>query len=231
MKYPKVILSLGLPRSGSTWVYNVVQNILKLSNRPYSALFADTLDALPEDKGQDHIFLVKSHTAEAPLRELAMKNELPIVISLRDPRDALASAITFTNAKFDVLLDLICSSVEAISRCLDYSGSMVLRYEDNFTADIGTIERLAAALGVSNDQVLFERIQGDLRADVVRSEIERLVAAGHFGENPNSSKFDPVSQWHPGHIADGRIGKYRDMLTSDQIAAVHARLCHFMRSF
>jgi hypothetical protein len=219
-----------LPRSGSTWVYNVARHLLAQSNRPHTALFTDSFNQLPAEE-KTRLFLVKSHTADDELRSASTQSSLPMLISVRDPRDAIASAIAFTSARFEVMLDLVCASAEVISRCLDYSGAIVFRYEDGFIGQFDTIERIAAALDIPDDGALFKGIQEDLRVDVVRSKIERLIEAGHFGPVPDSSKFDPVSHWHPSHIADGRIGKYKDLLAADQVAVIEDRLSGFMSVF
>jgi len=232
MNFPPVILSLGLPRSGSTWVYNAARLLLNNSDKRYQQYFSDSLSNIQNITSEsDSLFLVKSHTADMELRDAAILSGKPILISVRDPRDAVASAVTFTKARFEVMLDLICSSAEIILSCIEYDCALTFRYEDAYMENPATIASIAKALGIAPDARVFANIFAVLRADAVREEISRSIEDGIFGPNPDSSKFDPVSQWHPNHIADGRVGKFVDMLTPDQVMEVSRRLEKFMTRF
>jgi len=55
-----------------------------------------------------------------------------------------------------------------------------------------------------------------LTRDEVRQKIGKLKKTGKFGKNPDANSFDLETQWHPGHVGDGKIGKFAGVLSSAQ---------------
>ena len=79
----------------------------------------------------------------------------------------------------------------------------LLRYEDQFFEDRATVERLAASLRLEISPAVIETIFATYATAAMRSRATELADRG--------SAFDPVTQIHPGHIGDTRIGKWRDL--------------------
>ena len=85
---PNIILSAGMQRSGSTWLYNAAR--LLLSDDPQiskslSCCWVEDLDKVPDEK----YILIKIHEFES---EIVQKSNF-VFYSYRDIRDSLASGV------------------------------------------------------------------------------------------------------------------------------------------
>jgi len=88
-----VVVVAGMPRSGSTWSFNVARRALSSKG---SALRLMAADSLPEDVGMfighhaRHLIL-KSHFPDAPVLDLLQTVAAKGIVTLRDPAEASRS--------------------------------------------------------------------------------------------------------------------------------------------
>ena len=52
-----------------------------------------------------------------------------------------------------------------------------------------------------------------------------------FGAAPTPDHFDPATHWHPGHVGDGRMGKYAEFLTAAQQEEILTRTRDYCKRF
>jgi Sulfotransferase domain len=229
LKNPRVILCLGLKSSGSTWLYNVAIRILKEA-RPakgkVAAFFADNSTMLPDGAAKAQVLVIKSHEPSKAILFLTRFSQGKVLISVREPRDSVASLMqrfghSFESALRDVRVG--AQHVVALSRGKD---TMTLRYEDGFADDERTVGEVARFLGVRLSKAARTRIFRSLTREAVRKKIDKL----HKGEtDPNA--FDFTTQWHPGHVGDGRVGKFKAVLTAAQQKKIETATKDYARAF
>ena len=225
---------LGIRGSGSTWVFNVVRKVaLALApDRPVLGAYVVRYAELPAPDDQEHLVLVKSHeTDEAAAAELSERAQA-IWISIRDPRDCVASLVQYHGLAFASALRDVEKDARYCARFATHPRAHMLRYEAGFIDDPATLDRIAAGLG----GVLAASDRARLFAVSRRSEIEAFIA--QLDQLPTAVRpspgnlVDTVTQWHNHHANwTGEIGRWRRTLTQPQAAAVELRLGDWMSAF
>lgn len=228
---PDVTLCMGLKSSGSTWLYNVVIRILK-ETEPKSAVaafYADNFRMIPKGVEKARHLVVKTHEPSEALLFLTRFARGKMFVTVREPRDAAASLIQRFGHSFDSALKDIRTEAEHILALMRTHETMLLRYEDGFYRKEETVGRIAAHLGLKLSAAARKRIHHALDAGRVKKKIASLQDKGTFGTNPD--EFDPKTHWHPGHVGDGRVGKYASVLTKPQQKKIADATASYRRKF
>ncbi|MEA1649779.1 hypothetical protein UAJ10_12230 [Nitrospirillum sp. BR 11164] len=229
---PRLIGSFGLQGSGSTWVYNVIHGVLEISGARIARFFANDLthDTVLALRGAD-VALVKAHEPSAALLAACLFAGAPVIITVRDPRDAVVSLMERFGHSFQEAADEVRNSARYLMRLVADCPAWVLRYEDGFMETPATVSRIAAHVGVEISDHDAEAIfQAHAKGEVVR-RIGRLIQEGRMGDDNPRLRFDAASHWHPNHVGDGLVGKYARKLTADQVMAVEIAGRDFMERF
>jgi hypothetical protein len=203
---------LGTHASGSTWLFNVVLALFRASEWPvFSASCddaTDALDSMPIDVGD---VVLKSHSLDQRLIRVARLAGARIIVSTRDPRDSVVSqrerfGSTVKEAAYD--LSKAFSTIGSLNVDLP-----ILRfaYEDRFMDDPSSVKTIALFLGLAVSDEAIAAIHAALRPETVRKRIEERVSS--LAADTIACQ-DPDTQWHPGHVGDGRVGKWRDHLNT-----------------
>jgi hypothetical protein len=210
-----LVITLGTQASGSTWLFNVVRALFACANRRIFSSSADdgvdALDRMPVNPGD---VVLKSHSMDQRFLRIARLASAKLIVSTRDPLDSMVSQRErFAHSSKLAAVDLTKSfaTIESLPEDME---RLSFRYEDRFTACPSTIFEIARFLGlaVSPDQGV--RIFRLLEPDAVKASIaarEEGVAAD-TPRSLNALAHDPLAEWHPNHVGDGRVGKWRDRL-------------------
>ena len=243
------VLCAGLQSSGSTWLFNIVVALYKSTGQGTAAdssghqagqpsegqslaqFYADSVESFPNLSRYPDALVIKTHIPDKSLRLLAEICASSVLISVRDPRDAIGSLMARFKFDFETALRKVVKAarhtVELSRRC----APLILRYEDRFYDDAVTVSRIAAFLGLSVSADEITRIWASLTADSVKLAIEEMKRQGVFGEEIKPTAFDPDTHWHPGHVGDLEIGKYARTLSHDQQALVVDSTQEYFRVF
>ena len=211
---PELIATVGLHGSASTWVFNIVRELIAVVAGPERTLsfFADQLGQMPAEALRAGKYVVlKSHHGSHELDAWLKERDGLVILSLRDPRDACLSMSQRFSAPLRDSVLWIAQDCARVAR-LAGQGYPLLRYEDRFFEDRGSLDRLADLLGVTCSPEVKETIFARYRTEAVRcfarklDELppERLTVVAGF-------RMDQVTQVLAPHIGDGRTGKWRDL--------------------
>ena len=228
-----MVITAGLYGSGSTWAYNVIRLLLQDTPGlgPVHAGFADALAELPEPDGHPGSVVIKTHCPDRAMRIFARATAAHVVITVRDPRDAIVSMMQRFGISFIDMREGLIASAHLLLGLVAYRPALVLRYEDGFSRSEDTVKGIAAFLGVPASADQTAGIAAALTPERVAADIRALADAGRFGTTPDAQAADPVTQWHPGHVGDGRVGKWREVLTEIEGAALMADCAAYCRAF
>ena len=223
---PQLIATIGLHGSASTWVFNVVRELLiaALGESRVVAAYADKTGDLPLLAGRT--LVLKSHHGSPGLDAWLATVRPTIFLSIRDPRDAAISMAQRFSAPLKQAAHWLADDCARMLR-LAAQGHRLLRYEDRFFDDAAMPGRLAGALGLQPEPAVTAAIFARYATEAVRAFTEkfaelppgRVVASGRI-------VMDPVTQIHRTHIGDARSGKWRDLP-----APVQTELTQFFRPF
>lgn len=183
-----LLLAAGMPRSGSTWLYNALRLLLQRNRYEYRSGWLDDV----KDAVGTRPLLLKVHDFEPSLVE----RSVAVAYSFRDLRDALASA----RRKFGRVPSLSHARrlVEQFERWTA-AADFVVRYETMISRPLDTLEALGAAFGLS---------VGDAAA--VQAE---LAALSYDASGDVNGRYNTVNLMHEGHVTDGRHGSWLGELT------------------
>jgi Sulfotransferase domain len=218
--------------SASTWIYNATLKIapILVPDAPAKGRYVAYRGKLGflDDPG---LHIVKSHGVDAPTEAELGKRATSIIISLRDPRDAIASLMLYHGENFKQASSEVERAAATCARFAADPRAIVLRYETRFTEDPATIDRIARIFGRELPRHDRDRIFEESRRENVEkliSNLEHLPSAERIGEDVYDSK----TQWHKLHAGrTGEIGKWRRTLSEGQIARIEARLFDWMSGF
>jgi hypothetical protein len=226
---------LGTYASASTWIYNVTLKVAAAlyPGRSVVGRFVTSFNELDLLVDAAHIFIAKTHDLD-PMAEAALAQYADaILVSIRDPRDCLASLLTYQKLSFDDALGKVVRSATISGRFADHPNAVLLRYEDQFSDDPRTIDRIARTFGHQLAAEDCNRIFAETRRSVVESfiaELDSLPTVFHHTDPLET--LDLTTQWHRHHRGrTGEVGRWRRELTQSQSDEVEQNLRPFMECF
>lgn len=228
-----MVIAAGLYGSGSTWAFNAIRLMLEATPglAPVHAGFADALAEMPEPEAAPGSVVIKTHRPDRAMRMFARATAAPVVLTIRDPRDAIVSMMQRFRTEFSAMRPGIVASAHLVIGLAAQRPTLVLRYEDGFTRSEATLHRIGAFLGLRPDAERIAAIAAALTPEQVAADIAAMSAEGRFGATPDPLVADPVTQWHPGHVGDGRMDKWRAHLAPGDAAALMAEIGPYCRTF
>jgi hypothetical protein len=222
MTYP-LILCAGMVRSASTWIFNVVREIVQ-KRKGVEFIYADSFDQNAFDVFNGNPVVLKSHWPDAGITILAKVLCIPVIVSIRDPLDCVAS-LTARDAEIsvDAAIESVFRSSEAMLLLQQrFPASKVIRYE-NVNRMSECVCDIARFISEDITEEEGNAIAEKLSLGNVTKIIHGLASEGVFGLLPNFRVLDSRSQWHYNHVGDGRSGKY-DNLSIDDLGRAFLRL-------
>lgn len=220
---------MGLKSSGSTWLYNVAISVLKeaFKGTKTGAFYADNFGMFPPGAAQARILVLKTHEPSDAVLFLNRFTRGEMLVSVREPRDAVASLMQrFSHSFESALRDVTVEGERLVALARSSRKALMLRYEDGFTDDEKTVDRVARHLGVTVSDAARRRIFRAHTKEAVKKTIKKL-----HGRRRDPNAFDLTTQWHPGHVGDGRVGKYKTVLTQAQQRKIEAATKAYRREF
>jgi hypothetical protein len=226
---PSLIATIGLHASASTWVFNVVRELMiaAMGEQRVVAVYTDKIADIPDAAVlAGRTLVLKSHHGSAELDAWLEAARPMIFLSMRDPRDAAISMAQRFNAPLNQTVYWLAEDCNRLLR-LAAQGHALLRYEDRFFEDKALPGRLARALGLNPGPAVTAAIFARYSTEAVRCFMHnfanlppgRVVSSGRI-------VMDAVTQIHRTHVGDARSGKWRDLP-----GPVQNELTRFFRPF
>ena len=142
-----IVYCLGMQSSGSTWLYNVVREILAADDVPHTAYRVELYEHLFDPRAFEHRHgVLRAHNVDSLLLRLLKMTDTKAVLSYRDPRDAVASFLQrFGNygGRFLPICNDIHRNLASLLSASQMLHQVSFFYEDGFTTKVATIQRLA----------------------------------------------------------------------------------------
>lgn len=221
------VVVLGTVASASTWAFNVVRALVALGDPDAISFFADrgedVLANLPPEHGT---VILKAHALDGAMVRLLNATGARIIFTDRDPADSAASQ----QARFGIPLARTAQSIGqtyvSVAMLRPPAAILALRYEDNFPNDPATLQKIAGFLDLHVPEADAEAIFAAHQPQALKSRIATWVETNAFASDPRSAErtLDSATQWHPGHLGDGEIGKAARLLSAED-RALFASVC------
>lgn len=223
---------LGMYASGSTWLFNVVREIMAATTgTPHGVFVAHDVDLQGLD-GTGSTLVVKTHDSDPPSEAWLSAHAAAIWVTIRDPRDCVTSLMRYHDFTFADALESVAASAHACARHVSDPRAILLRYESGFIDNVVTLDVIATAFHAPMAPRDRARIFRNSRRQAIEAFIARLPELPSAITVAEDHRVDLVTQWHDHHAnRDGEVGRWRGMLSLDQIRAVEAALGAWMDRF
>jgi len=229
MKTP-LIASIGMPRAGSGWYYNLIHDLVVASGgvdahrvRERFLLGAILTEVncnigaftpkrlipvmLPAVLGQR--FVIKAHAGPTPLLlKLIGKGRIIPIYIYRDPRDALLSAYEYGQRKRDDGRSGAFSELDTIEKAIEFMKDYVVISEAWLDCDKALHCR-------------YENLLLDYQSEAARLADFLDIDINGYGIQATFEKFQPrmgSKDQRGTHFRKGVIGRYREKMTGEQFA-------------
>lgn len=210
-----IIFCSGMPRSASTWSYNVCRLILDATTKNYNANFFGEQEELDhclqellsiEQDTQD--ILVKAHFLGSVALDLVQSSQAKNIYTYRDPRDAISSSLQFIDKPFEKVLEQIAVSLNLYNRYEAFDNSLLIAYDDILQSPKSEINKIATYLNIQPTSELVNQIDQQTNLIASRKIIQSLPE--------DKTRTDSKTLLHSGHIQRASSGYWKDTLTPAQ---------------
>jgi hypothetical protein len=220
-----IVLCTGMPRSASTWAFNVCMRLISHSHpdaRVYTG-FNDNLTAVMQclDSECDHMVL-KCHRLDRLGRHLVMLGRARTVYTHRDPEDAIASYMVFCESSFDDALAAILDSVALYSFHRQCGNCALISYETIVREPFDAVVRIQTYLGLETPPDVVRTIATETSIEAMRHAADRVGDDSDSVVCLGNLKYDRHTLLHRNHIRHGGIGYGRTLLTDEQRGKVES---------
>jgi Sulfotransferase family len=219
----------GMPRSASTWSFNVAVAILRavdpgaLLHTGYNEDPAAFLAQAPPGVRQ---IVLKCHSLPPLLGALADAGAAKLIYTFRDIADAAVSFMTMFGADFEHALAVMDGALDQLHAHGRGGRALIIDYAD-IVADPGMlVARIGKHLDVALTGAEIAAIAEEMSLARMRAKTPPPENAGHGDRliRHENNLYDPETLLNVGHIRDGRIGSGRERLDAAQLDRIVALL-------
>jgi tetratricopeptide (TPR) repeat protein len=207
-----------MPRSASTWSYNVCRLILDATAKNYIANFfgeQKELDkCLQKLLSREQDILVKAHFLGNFALDLVKSNKAKNVYTYRDPRDAISSSLQFIDKPFEKVLEQIAVSLKLYDIYNSSGNSLFISYDDIIQSSRLEINKVAHYLNIQLDPELASQIDQQTNLAASRKVIQSLPVS--------ERQTDSQTLLHSKHIQRVSSGYWKEILTPAQKLVVNS---------
>ena len=230
-----IVLSVGMPRAGSGWHYNLIhdlmqttncadardirvkyrlQNILTEVNNNIGVLSARRLGMVAIPALMGNTFVIKAHAGPtAASRLLQSLGLLRVTYIYRDPRDAMLSAFDYGQRALAKGHPNAFSHLTDFQKSLDFIMEYVRIWEKWINEKNVLIARYEDLLTNYDEEV--RRLVGFLKLDGSRPEVQKVLEAYRPG----------AAEGQPGlHFYKGKTGRFRESYSEAEQKILAKRL-------
>lgn len=230
-----IVLSVGMPRAGSGWHYNLIhdlmnttgcadardirekyklQKILTEVNCNIGVLSARRLGMVTIPALMGNTFVIKAHAGPTSAsRLLSTLGLLRITYIYRDPRDAMLSAYDFGQRALSKGRPNAFSHLSDFDKSLDFIMDYVRIWEKWMNEKNVLVARYEDLL--TNYDSESAKLVDYLKLDGSKPEVQRVIAQYRPGANDSQQGL---------HFFKGKIGRFRESYTESQQTTLQDRL-------
>jgi hypothetical protein len=234
-----IVLSVGMPRAGSGWHYNLIHDLMKTTG------CADAQDIREKYKLQKiltevncnigvlsprrlamvtvpallgNTFVIKAHAGPTSAsRLLASLGLLRITYIYRDPRDAMLSAFDYGKRALDKGRPNAFSHLSDFEKSVDFMMEYVRIWEKWMNQKNVLVARYEDLL--TNYEIESAKLVEYLKLDRNKPEVRAVVEQYRPGANDGQQGL---------HFYKGKIGRYREAYTNDQKKVLLMKLVGYL---
>jgi hypothetical protein len=214
-----LVLCNGMPRSASTWSYNVAMALLRYTADEVHGAYDENLHRFLRTLPASCVHaVVKCHSLDGAGIGLAQVHAAKVIYTWRNLADATASYMTMFDIDFDRTLALMSSSLD-LYQCHRRNGALILGYEAITQRATESVAAVAANLNVAASQDQIAEIAEANSFDRMREKVKEIGSLD-YGERlirHERTSYDPETLLNLDHIRDGSTGYGASQLNQTQL--------------
>lgn len=214
-----LVLCNGMPRSASTWSYNVAMALLCRTAQEVCGDYDENLHRFLCGLPASCVHAVlKCHSLDAAGLGLAQLQAAKVVYTWRDLADATASFMTMFDVDFEHTIALMSNSLDLYRRHRR-NGALILSYEAITQQPTESVAAVASYLNVAVRQEQVAEIAEANSFGRMRERVKEISMLD-YGERMirhDRTSYDPDTLLHIDHIRDGSSGYGASRLTRAQL--------------
>ena len=222
------IFCCGMQRSGSTLQFQVTAQLVEEARlgKRVEWVRAERFPELRQKYAEYPGWKVLKHhiCTDEMVSEFQRHNARGVYI-FRDLRDVVAS----TMQKYIMTFDQVWAS-GFLAGCLrqwqkwtSLPQMLVSKYEDMIRDVPGEVERIATHLGVNLAPQRYAQIASEYAVARQLQRIEEAKRTGRLQQGFADVLYDPHTNLHTNHIYSGEIGRWKEVLSAEQVALIESK--------
>lgn len=217
-----LVLCNGMPRSASTWSYNVAMALLRHTADEVHGGYDENLHRFLRCLPASCVHAVlKCHSLDGAGIGLAQVQAAKVIYTWRDLADATASYMTMFDVDFDRTLAIMSSSLDLYQRHRR-NGALILGYEAIIRQPAELVAAVAAYLNLEASQDQIAKIAEANSFARTREKVKEIGSLD-YGERlvrHERSSYDPETLLNLDHIRDGGTGYGAGRLNQSQLRRI-----------
>jgi hypothetical protein len=170
-----LVICNGMPRSASTWSYNVVLRLLRDAGtgEVYGGYDDDLHHFMVSMPRSASHAVVKAHSLDASAIGLGQLAAAKVIYTWRDVADATYSFMTMFEVDFERAISAISSSLDLLAQHRG-NGALIIGYDDIINDGLGSVGKIADHIGVAASQAQLTAIADVTSLNKMREQVEKI---------------------------------------------------------
>lgn len=217
-----LILSLGVPRSGTILVFNILREILtrqQVQFRSVNTNYPETEAFLAQHDYKDNV-LMHAHNVLPEVQKALQRRDVIAFFNYRDPRDVVISMMRLHNYTFEKCMELADISFAQYRLARKFPRVVFIPYDLLIGAPGAYAFQLGQRLGVFLGLDVVAEIEKATSLDAHRKimkQVARATEGVQVRRNPNRTLKESTTHFiNDRHIQSGRSGRWRRELSPEQ---------------
>lgn len=217
-----LIMSLGVPRSGTIFVFNVLREIWTARGVEFTAVNANYPETAAFLRGYDfrNNVLLHAHNVLPEVQRVLPRPDVRAFFNHRDPRDVVVSMMQLHDYSFERCLELVEISFAQYRAARTFPSILFIAYSDVVSAPDRVIAQIADKIGHPLEPAEAARIRAATSIERHR-DIMRAVSKGgadvQIRRNPRRMLKESRTHFiNDRHIQSGAEGRWRRELSAAQ---------------
>ena len=220
-----LVICNGMPRSASTWSFNVVKELLKDLGRQGFAGYDENLHRFCSSApAEARDLIVKCHSLDPMGLALARSGAAKLIFTVRDPVDATASFMEMFEPDFERALTIVKIGLDLLAQHRRHGNWVCVDYADIVTNGATAVQSIATYLGLAITADRIAEIADHLSLGKMRERLKDIESLDYGPKLVRHAYglYDPVTLLNVQHIRDGGSGYGRDRLSAAKVARIEA---------
>ena len=221
-----LVICDGMPRSASTWSFNVVATLLRArfpAAQVHGGPGFQPVEALKSLGPDVRHAVLKTHALTPLACALVRTGAAKAIYTHRDLADAVASAMRSSGDSFREALEIFLPGIDLYTFHRASRLGLIVPFQETVRNPAAAIGRMARyVLGERVPAGLIQQVARETSLDRMREKVARIDAGKPGMIAVRNTVYDPETLLFRNHIGEAASGYGRRVLTARQLARIDA---------